>query len=248
MIANLFASREARSAIRDDWTVYNALHSTWNAHGLWKTAGGHKQFSASEIARKVVNVVRDARNNEGVPPTMRDFYSFIENHTSQYDWEELFMQALLLVFQAKRASGIEVTTETAYAFALKKVVDETVEGFLREREGKAVLEEQFPETQWRFSSPLEDRQDGVDVIGLDPSGFVTGVQIKPVSYVNGYRTNQKIFANRCKEHKHHERFTRKHKRACVQIWYIDPADGWLYLKAENMPCVACGFNPKTLSD
>jgi hypothetical protein len=248
MVAELFATRAVRSRIRDTRAVYDALHQTWNTQSLWKTTGGHHQFSASKVALKIVGVVRDVRDNKNIAVTLPAFYSAVEEQVGQYSWEELFTQALLLAFHVRRLTGLEVTPEVAFRFVLKKVVDETIEGFMGEREGLTMFQTLFPETKWRFASPLEDRQDGVDIVGIDPSGLVIGAQIKPPSYVNGYRTNSKIFANRCKEHKRHEAFVQKHERACVQVWYRDPIEGWLYLKAEDMPCVKCGKTPKSLTD
>lgn len=232
---NLQSGYTERLRLRDNKTYWDATHRTKNDHQYWNKG----YFGASPVANRLINLVRDKRTTALLPET-NHYLAWLESATTEQDEEDLMVQALLLAHFTEKDGGVAVDFDYAYGIVIQHIIDQTASAFAVEARGMRYLRKNFPECDWQFSTQIQDKGWGVDIIGRDQDGqIVVGISFKPVSYANGYYKNPKIHNNRHKEHRHHTSFLSANPKATVKMWVEDSVADWSVTPIEKMGCYIC---------
>lgn len=109
-----------------------------------------------------------------------DFKSFVEN-------SKKFKRKL-------KESGINITYELAYFYQWIRVIYDSYHGTI-EKEFNILNELQNDECYIEHTDEETDRRYSIDLLMLDNEGYFTGIQIKPISFLNGFKAGKTDIIN-----------------------------------------------------
>lgn len=198
------------------------LWDVWNDRR--KQAG--KWFGASPVAWKITNLYRLERELWGMD-TLEQWVQVVTRELSPEDWDELGKQATRLWSYFSPEERVSFTAETATQWVLRKIIIDTHTGLSREYRSRwEYLPFHYPTLQWRYATPVEDRNTGFDIFGETESGqLAVAVSVKPASYRSTHHTTA---GNKNKELVKHRRFIEEHPG--VEVFQLSDTETGQWLR------------------